>query len=91
MNFSITLLHQGHKVDPKYNRYHIFSELSFLAKCYDEIKYLKRDEYDLGFEVVEDIFELERVYNNTASELLKCADQILKYLNTSLYVNASSL
>ena len=66
------------KIDPKYDRYHIYRELGF-GKCDNDVKHLNKDEFDLGFEVIEAIFELERIYKNTAPELLDCAKKILKH------------
>ena len=64
-----------YKVDPSYDRYHIYKELS-IYKCGSEISGLKRDEIDLLYEVIEAIFELERLYKNTVKELLTCANNL---------------
>ncbi len=66
-----------YKVDPLYDRYHIYKELS-IYKCGSEISGLKRDEIDLLYEVIEAIFELERLYKNTVKELLICANNLKK-------------
>ena len=66
------------KIDPKFDRYHIYRELGF-GKCDNDVKYLNRNEFDLGLEVIEAIFELERIYNNTNPQLLECAKKILKH------------
>ena len=68
-----------YKVDPMYDRYHIFKEWGF-AKCGSEVTALNRNkDIDLLYEVLEVIFELERIYNNTCQELLNCANDIKKY------------
>ena len=70
-----------HKIDPKYDRYHIFRELAY-GKCDRDAKRLNKKEIDLGLEVVEAVFELERIYNNTAHELIDCIKKIKKYYET---------
>ena len=70
-----------YKIDPKYDRYHIYKELSFLNRCENVIKNLNKNDFDLGFEVVEAIFELERKYKNTASQLIQCVNIYKNYLN----------
>ena len=67
-----------HKIDPKYDRYHIYRELGF-GQCDNDVKHLNRKDFDLGLEVVEDILELERIYKNTAPELIECINKIKKY------------
>ena len=67
-----------HKVDPKYDRYHIYRELGF-GQCDNDVKHLNKKDFDLGLEVVEDVFELERIYHNTAPELINCINTIKKY------------
>ena len=70
-----------YKIDPKYDRYHIYRELG----CdHDEIqiKNLNKINLDLGFEIVEAVFELERIYKNTAPELIDCIKKIKKYYET---------
>jgi glycosyltransferase involved in cell wall biosynthesis len=70
-----------YKIDPKYDRYHIYKELGF-GHCERDVKYLNKKEFDLGLEVVEAIFELERIYKNTAPELINCIKKIKKYYDT---------
>ena len=70
-----------YKIDPKYDRYHIYKELEF-DHCEDNAKNLNKIYFDLGLEVVEVVFELERIYKNTASELIKCFKKIKKYYST---------
>ena len=67
-----------YKIDPKYDRYHIYKELGF-GHCERDVKYLNKKDFDLGLEVVEAIFELERIYKNTAPELINCIKKIKKY------------
>ena len=67
-----------YKIDPKYDRYHIYRELGF-GHCERDVKYLNKKDIDLGLEVVEAVFELERIYNNTAQELIDCIKKIKKY------------
>ena len=66
------------KIDPKYDRYHIYRELGF-EKCDNDVKYLNKKDFDLGLEVVEDVFELEKLYNNTCPELINCINIIKKH------------
>ena len=66
------------KIDPKYDRYHIYREIGF-GKCDNDVKHLNKADFDLGFEVIEAIFELERIYKNTNPQLLECAKKILKH------------
>jgi glycosyltransferase involved in cell wall biosynthesis len=70
-----------YKIDPKYDRYHIYKELGF-GHCETNVKNLNKKNIDLGLEVVEAVFELERIYNNTASELIDCIKKIKKYYDT---------
>jgi len=70
-----------YKIDPKYDRYHIYKELGF-GHCENDVKYLNKKEFDLGLEVVEAVFELERIYKNTAPELINCINKIKKYYDT---------
>ena len=67
-----------HKIGPKYDRYHIYRELGF-GKCDNDVKYLNKKDFDLGLEVVEDVFELERIYKNTDSQLINCINIIKKH------------
>ena len=53
-------------------------ELCF-GKCDNDVKYLNKKDFDLGLEVVEDVFELERLYNNTCPELINCINIIKKH------------
>jgi len=70
-----------YKIDPKYDRYHVYKELGF-GHCENDVKYLNKKEFDLGLEVVEAIFELERIYKNTTPELINCIKKIKKYYDT---------
>jgi len=70
-----------YKIDPKYDRYHIYKELGF-GHCEIHVKNLNKMNIDLGLEVVEAVFELERIYKNTASELIDCIKKIKKYYET---------
>ena len=70
-----------YKIDPKYDRYHIYRELGF-GQCENDVKHLNKIDFDLGFEVVEAIFELERIYKNTAPKLIKCIKNIKKFYET---------
>ena len=67
-----------YKIDPKYDRYIIFTQWGF-AYCGSEAFSLDRSEIDLLQEVLEVIDELERLYKNTAKELLECANKIKKH------------
>ena len=69
-----------YKTDPKYDRFHIFSELSFLYSCTFTIKLLNKNDFDLGLEVMEAIFDLERKYKNTARQLIQCANAFKNHL-----------
>ena len=70
-----------YKIDPKYDRYHIYKELGH-GHCENEVKYLNKKHIDLGLEVVEAVFELERIYNNTAHELIDCIKKLKKLYET---------
>ena len=70
-----------YKINPKFDRYHIYKELGF-GHCEIDVKYLNKKEINLGLEIVEAVFELERIYNNTAHELIKCIKRIKKYYET---------
>ena len=70
-----------YKIEPKYDRYHIYRELGF-GHCESHVKNLNKKNIDLGLEVVEAVFELERIYKNTASELIDCNKKIKKYYGT---------
>lgn len=70
-----------YKIDPKYDRYHIYKELEF-SHCEGNAKNLNKIDFDLGLEVVEVVFELERIYKNTAPELINCFKKIKKYYET---------
>ena len=70
-----------YKIDPKYDRYHIYRELRF-DHGEIHIKNLNKINFDLGLEVVEAVLELERIYNNTAPELIDCIKKIKKYYGT---------
>ena len=67
-----------YKIDPKYDRYHIYRELGF-GQCENDVKHLNKKDFDLGLEVVEAVFELERIYKNTAPALIECINIIKKY------------
>ena len=70
-----------YKIDPKFDRYHIYKELGF-GHCEKDAKYLNKIDFDLGLEIVEAVFELERIYKNTAPELINCIKKIKKYYET---------
>jgi glycosyltransferase involved in cell wall biosynthesis len=70
-----------YKIDPKYDRYHIYGELEN-SHCEGNAKNLNKINIDLGLEVVEVVFELERIYKNTAPELINCFKKIKKYYET---------
>jgi hypothetical protein len=70
-----------YKIDPKYDRYHIYRELGF-GNCENDVKHLNKKDFDLGLEVVETVFELERIYKNTAPELIDCINKIKKYFES---------
>lgn len=68
-----------YKVDPKFDRYHIFKEFG-LNGCGSDVKWLNRkNDIDLLYEVLEVIFKLERLFKNTAPELLACATHVKRY------------
>ena len=67
-----------YKIDPLYDRYHIYKELGFYG-CGSEVMNLNTDDIDLLHEVLEVIFELERSFKNTAQELLICVNNIIKH------------
>ena len=66
------------KIDPKCDRYHVYRELGF-GQCDKDVKHLNRNDFDLGLEVVEIVYELERMYKNTNPQLISCIDKIKKY------------
>ena len=70
-----------YKIDPKYDRYHIYRELE-CEQDEIQVKNLNKINLDLGLEVVEAVFELERIYNNTAPELIDCIKKIKKHYET---------
>ena len=70
-----------YKIDPKYDRHHIYKEFGF-GHCEIHVKNLNKKDFDLGLEVVEAVFELERIYKNTAAELIECITKIKKYYET---------
>jgi len=72
-----------YKIDPKYDRYHIYKELGF-GQCERHVKFLNKKDLDLGLEVVEVVLELERIYNNTVPELINCIKKIKKYYETKM-------
>ena len=71
-----------YKVDPKFDRYHIYKELNFMGSCGNTFRHGNRNDFPLGLQVVEAIFELERKYNNTAKELITCVNKIKKFFET---------
>jgi glycosyltransferase involved in cell wall biosynthesis len=73
-----------YKIDPKYDRYHIYKELGIFGLCGNETKYLNKKDFDLGLEVVEAVFELERIYKNTAPELINCINTIKNIMKHNL-------
>ena len=72
LNFIKLLLY---KIPPIYDRYHIFKEWG-LHYCGSEAYYLDKIDFDLLLEVLEVIYEIERVYRNTCRELLRCTRKI---------------
>ena len=66
-----------YKIEPKFDRYHIFKEWGF-SRCSAEVMYLSWNDIDLLKEVIEVIDGLERQYKNTAKELLSCVTSIKK-------------
>ena len=64
-----------YKIPPFYDRYHIYKEWGF-GGCGSEAKNIDKEDIDLLQEVLEIIFELERLYKNTYKELLECANKI---------------
>ena len=64
-----------YKIPPFYDRYHIYKEWGF-GGCGSEAKNIGKEYIDLVQEVLEIIFELERLYKNTYKELLECANKI---------------
>jgi glycosyltransferase involved in cell wall biosynthesis len=71
------------KVDPLYDRYHIYKEWGFHG-CGSEVRGLNRKDIDLLYEVLEVIFELERLYKNTFRELLMCANNIKRHFGIQI-------
>ena len=67
-----------YKISPSYDRYHIFKEWGF-EKCGSEVIYLDKSDMNLLLEVLEAIYELERIYKNTYKELLDCTFIIKKH------------
>ena len=67
-----------YKANPLYDRYFIYKELGFRG-CGSDVRSLNRKEIDLLYEVLEAIFELERIFKNTVKELLVCANNIKRY------------
>ena len=68
-----------YKVDPKFDRYHVFKELNIMGKCGNLYSRANRNDFSLGLQVVEAIFELERKYNNTATELITCVNKFKNF------------
>ena len=66
-----------YKIDPKFDRFHIFKEWGF-SICGSEVMHLNRNDIDLLKEVIEIIDGLENIYKNTAKELLDCVLSIKK-------------
>ena len=66
-----------YKIPPIYDRYNIFKEWGF-GYCGSDVNALDKSEIDLLQEVLEVIDELERIYKNTAKELLECTYKIKK-------------
>ena len=71
-----------YKVDPKYDRYHIYKEWG-LSTCGSEATALNKNDIDLVYEVIEVIFELEKLYNNTVPELIDCAKRIKEHFQNT--------
>jgi len=67
-----------YKIDPKYDRYHIYKEFEF-NNFEGNVQNLNKIDFDLGLEVVEVIFELERIYKNTAPELINFFKKVKKF------------
>ena len=67
-----------YKISPLYDRYHIFKEWG-LKSCGSEVIFLDNKDIDLLLEVLEVIYELERLYKNTCKELLDCTIRIKNY------------
>ena len=67
-----------YKISPLYDRYHIFKEWG-LKSCGSEVIFLDNKYIDLLLEVLEVIYELERLYKNTCKELLDCTIRIKNY------------
>ncbi len=68
-----------YKVDPKFDRYHVLKELNFVGGCGKIYSHANRNDFSLGLQVVEAVFELERMYNNTAPELITCVNKFKNY------------
>ena len=77
LNFIKLLLY---KIPPIYDRYHIFQEWG-LHYCGSEAYYTDKNDFDLLLEVIEVIYEIERVYRNTCKELLRCTYKIKRRLH----------
>ena len=71
-----------YKVDPFYDRYHIYKEWG-LIKCGSEVIYLDKEYSDLLQEVLEVIDELERIFKNTSKELIECVKKIKLFFHLS--------
>ena len=69
-----------YKVPTKFDRYHIFKEWGF-AYCGSEVFGTRESDYNLLKEVLEAIFELEKLYHNTDKQLLECANKIKNHFN----------
>ena len=72
-----------YKVPTYYDRYHIFMLWGF-AWCGSEARYTEEKDIDLLKEVLEVIYELERIYKNTDKRLLECANEIKRNNNIDL-------
>ena len=72
-----------YKVPTYYDRYHIFMLWGF-AWCGSEARYTEEKDIDLLKEVLEVIYELERIYKNTDKRLLDCANEIKRNKNIDL-------
>ena len=72
-----------YKVPTYYDRYHIFKLWGF-GGCGSEARYTEEKDIDLLKEVLEVIYELERIYKNTDKRLLDCANEIKRNKNIDL-------
>ena len=50
-----------------------------MGKCGNLYSRANRNDFSLGLQVVEAVFELERIYNNTATELITCVNKFKNF------------